>query len=180
MMKEPCLLSLIVGVADNGVIGLDNKIPWKCSSDMKYFREKTMGKSVIMGRKTWDSLGKPLPGRENIVLTRKQGFGAKGVHVVPSGPDALKKAGSLCKTRRRCEVMVMGGKGIYDEFLPLAERIYYTSIHSSPEGDTFFWRLPELIECGWQEVSRREQAAGPRDEADMSFIVLEKVKKPNT
>ncbi len=173
-MKEPCLISMIVAVAQNGVIGAGNTIPWKCSSDMKYFRKTTMGKVVIMGRKTWESLGKPLKGRENIVLTRDQSYIASGAHIVTSGPDALKKAGSLCFGDERCEVMIIGGKAIYDEFFDLSDRIYYTAIHMSPKGDTHFLELSQLIERGWREISRVEQSAGERDEADMTFVVLEK------
>ncbi len=173
-MKEPCLISLIVAVAQNGVIGAGNAIPWKCSSDMKYFRKTTMGKVVIMGRKTWESLGKPLKGRENIVLTRDQSYIGQGAHIVTSGPDALKKAGALCLGDERCEVMIIGGKTIYDEFFDLSERIYYTAIHVSPKGDTSFPNLSQLIERGWREISRVEQVAGERDEADMTFVVLEK------
>ena len=174
MIIEPCLISLIVAVADNGVIGGGNSIPWNCSSDMKYFRKTTMGKVVIMGRNTWESLGKPLKGRENIVLTRNKNYLAQGAHVVTSGPDALKLAGEFCPGDKRCEVMIIGGKAIYGEFIGLSERIYFTQIHMSPKGDTVFSSLPELVEQGWREISRVEQAAGERDEADMSFIVLEK------
>jgi len=173
-MRQPCLISLIVAVAENGVIGAGNSIPWKCSSDMKFFRKTTMGKAVIMGRKTWESLGKPLKGRENIVLTRNPGFEAPGAFVVSSAPQALKKAGSVCHGDERCEVMIIGGKAIYDEFIGLAERIYYTKIHMTPRGDTCFATLPQLEEQGWREYSRINQAAGAHDEADMSFIVLEK------
>ncbi|MCP4933011.1 MAG: dihydrofolate reductase [bacterium] len=177
-MKEPCLISLIVAVAQNGVIGTNNGIPWKCSSDMKYFRKTTMGKVVIMGRKTWESIGKPLKGRENIVLTRDPSYSAQGVHIVTSGPDALNKAGSLCVSDERCEVMIIGGKAIYDEFFELSERIYYTAIHMSAKGDTTFLDLSQLIARGWSEISRVEQLAGERDEANMTFVVLEKVKNP--
>ena len=173
-MEEPCLISLIVAVAENGVIGDGNIIPWKCSNDMKYFRKTTMGKPVIMGRKTWESLGKPLKGRENIVLTRNPTYMAEGATVVASGPLALKKAGSLCQREGRCEVMIIGGKAIYDEFLGLAERIYYTAIHMSPKGDTYFPSLSRLAELGWKQSSKTEHAAGERDEADMTFVVLEK------
>ena len=173
-MKEHCLISLIVAVAQNGVIGAGNAIPWNCSSDMKYFRKTTMGKVVIMGRKTWESLGKPLKGRVNIVLTRDQTYIAEGAHIVTSGPDALKKAGSLCESDERCEVMIIGGKAIYDEFFDLAERIYFTAIHLSPKGDTTFPVLSQLTQRGWREISRVEQSAGERDEADMKFVVLEK------
>ncbi len=173
-MKKSCLISMIVAVADNGVIGAGNTIPWKCSSDMKYFRKTTMGKVVIMGRKTWESLGKPLKGRSNIVLTRNPTYVATGADVVTSGPDALKKAGSYCTGDERCEVMIIGGKAIYDEFFELAERMYYTAIHMTPKGDTMFPQLSELSKRGWKEISSTEQSAGERDEADMTFVVLEK------
>ena len=127
-----------------------------------------------MGRKTWESLGKPLKGRENIVLTRNENFSAQGAHAVTCGPDALKMAGDFCPGDKRCEVMIIGGNAIYNEFIGLSERIYFTQIHMSPKGDTVFSSLSELEGLGWREISRVEQAAGERDEADMSFIVLEK------
>jgi dihydrofolate reductase len=171
--EKQCRVSLIVAVADNGVIGIDNKIPWKCSSDMKYFRQTTMGKPVIMGRKTWESLGKPLKGRENIVLTRNEDYEAQGASIASSRADALKLAASVTG-EKGCEAMIIGGKAIYDEFMGYADRIYYTIVHMHPEGDTFFEKLSGLLQGGWTEVSRQEKTAGERDEADMSFIILEK------
>ena len=174
MSEAGCKVSLIVAVADNGVIGMENTIPWKCSSDMKYFRKMTMGKPVIMGRKTWESLGKPLKGRENIVLTRNEDYQAPGAHIVTSGAKALQYAASVGGQEGACEAMIIGGKAIYDEFIEEAERIYYTSIHVQPKGDVLFASLSELTRGGWSEISRREQSAGERDEADMSFTILEK------
>ncbi len=178
-MKEgTCTVSLIVAVAENGVIGHENKIPWKCSSDMKFFRRTTLGKPVIMGRKTWDSLGQPLKGRENIVLTRNKSAGLNGAYAVHDPEQALSLAKSLAGSPNHqqddCEVMIIGGRGIYDAFIDFADRIYLTLVHISPAGDAFFYSFEELKRRGWEEVSRRDQAAGSRDQADMTFIVLEK------
>lgn len=174
MSDKPCKVSLIVAVAENGVIGVNNTIPWKCSSDMKYFRKTTMGHPVIMGRKTWESLGKPLKGRGNIVLTRNQTFQAPGATVVPTVESALEQARSFVGDDEACEAMIIGGKAIYDEFLSRADRIYFTLIHMSPKGDTYFFDLAQLAQLGWKEISCDHQQAGERDEADMSFIVLKK------
>ena len=145
---------------------------------MKHFRKTTMGKPVIMGRKTFASLGKPLIGRQNIVLTRNSAYQAEGVHVATSAKAALKLADSLYQAgdlaSEDCEAMIIGGKAIYDIFIEQAERIYYTGVHIDPAGDVTFWTLSRLREMGWTEISRQEQSAGERDEADMSFIVLEK------
>jgi dihydrofolate reductase len=173
-MQKTCRLSLIVAVADNGVIGLENNIPWKCSSDMKYFRKVTMGKPVIMGRKTWDSLGRPLKGRHNIVVTRNAGYTANGARTVSGALQALDLARSFPQEDKECEIMIIGGKAIYDEFISLADRVYYTLIHLSPEGDAFFFGLQQLVGQGWKEISRKKKAAAERDDADMTFIILEK------
>ncbi len=167
---------MIVAVADNGVIGAGNKIPWKCSSDMKYFRKATMGKPVIMGRKTFESLGKPLVGRKNIVISQNPDFEAQGVFRVTSIDRALGLALSSLKKEGGDEVMVIGGGAIYVQMLQnsLVCRIYKTQIHMEPQGDTHFWPDEELHRLGFVEVSREYREAGPKDEADMSFIVLEK------
>ncbi len=178
MNEHEIPVSLIVAVAENGVIGRKNSIPWACSSDMKHFRSTTMGKPVIMGRKTFESLGRPLKGRENIVLTRNAGFKAPGAYVVTRVTDALQLAGSFVSKGEGTEIMVIGGKAVYDAFFERAGRIYYTLIHLQPAGDTCFDTLADLAQRGWRQISRIEQAAGGKDEADMSFIVLEKIKKP--
>ena len=171
---------MIVAVADNGVIGAGNKIPWKCSGDMKYFRKITMGKPVIMGRKTWESLDKPLAGRKNIVISQNPDFEVQGVFRVTSIDRALGLALREMKEAGGDEVMIIGGGTIYAQMLQnsLVCRIYKTQIHMEPQGDTYFWPDEELHKLGFAEVSRQFCKAGPKDQADMSFVVLEKTKKP--
>ena len=178
-MKKDCKIALIVAVAENGVIGADNKIPWKCSSDMSYFRKMTMGKPVIMGRKTWDSLGKPLKGRTNIVISKNPDFEARGALRVTSIERALELGLKELKETGAREIMVIGGAGIYRQMLasPLICKIYKTEICLRVRGDSFFPSDEELRGLGFEEISRIFCKAGPKDQADMVFLVLEKVKK---
>jgi dihydrofolate reductase len=141
---------LVVAVADNGVIGHEGAMPWHLPADLRHFKRLTTGKPVIMGRKTFDSIGKPLPGRHNIVLTRADGWKADGVTVVPNLAEAIAAAG-LDPRARAGEIMVVGGSEIYAEAMPIATRIELTRIHLSPEGDT---RFPELDPRDWREAAR--------------------------
>lgn len=175
-MAQNCRIALIVAVADNGVIGEGNSIPWKCSSDMRYFRRVTMGKPVIMGRRTWQSLKGPLQGRENIVVSRDPAFEAPGAHRVTSIDRALALAMQSLKQSGAEEIMVIGGGTIYQQMLEnsLACRIYKTEIHAQPEGDTRFPTADELRRSGFVETSREFHEAGPKDDADHSFVILER------
>jgi len=157
-------LSLIVAVADNGVIGRDNALPWHISGDLKYFRRVTMGKPVVMGRKTFLSIGKALPGRLNIVVTATPGWAADGVVVAGSAPEALALARRLAPDS---EVMVIGGARLFDATLDRADRLYLTEVHGRYDGDVFFSR-PDP--AGWREVSREDVPGDP----SYSFVVLEK------
>lgn len=144
------IIAIIVAVADNGVIGANGKMPWHLPSELKYFRARTMGKPVIMGRRTFQSVGKPLSGRDNIVVSRDSNFRADGVTVVLSLEAALAAAQTLASKSGAVEVMVIGGADMYRQALPWAGRLYLTRIRSSPPGDAFFplpdpseWRLVE-------------------------------------
>ncbi len=160
-------LSLIVAIADNGVIGKDNGIPWRISADMKHFKATTMGKPIIMGRKTWESLGKPLPGRKNIVVTRTLWIPFEEVEVVPDFDTAY-----LAATKEAPEeVMVIGGAAIYAEALPKADRIYLTEVHGDVDGDTSF---PDFDRDQWREVSRAFVARDDKASHDCSFVVLDR------
>lgn len=160
-------LSLIAAVAENGVIGKDNAIPWRISADMKYFKKATMGKPIIMGRKTWQSLGKPLPGRRNIVISKTIFIPFDEVDVVPDFSTAfiLAQKGSVE------EVMVIGGAAVYAEALPDAERLYLTEVHGEVAGDTFF---PSFDRSDWVEVSRDFLPKDDQSSHDCSFVVFER------
>ncbi len=157
---------MIVAMARNNVIGNKNSLPWSIPEDMAYFKKVTMGKPVIMGKKTFESIGKVLPGRKNIVLTKTGDFQVKDCFTAGNIEEAI----SL--TEGHEEVMIIGGASVYEQFLPLARRLYLTIIDEDILGDTFF---PELNHNEWKEVSRTESES---KEATLkySFIVYEKIK----
>ena len=165
------IISLIVAVADNGVIGRDGGLPWRMPSDLKTFRRLTMGKPIVMGRRTFQSIGKPLDGRDNIVVTRDSYFEHTGVSAVASVAEALTLARVLARTRGADEIMVIGGADIYAAVLPVADRIYLTRVHATPDGDKHF---PTLAGGEWTEVSREAMPKGERDEFAATLIVLER------
>lgn len=161
-------VSAVVAASDNNVIGKDGGLPWHVSSDLKLFKEITMGKPVIMGRRTWESLPKqPLPGRRNIVITRNPDYAAEGADVAGSIHEAL----AMCEGEP--EVSIIGGGQVYEQAMNRTDRIYLTRIHLTVDGDTF---LPELPENEWQEVERREFEKGERDDAAFTLVVLDRVK----
>lgn len=164
-------ISLIVAVAENGVIGRNGALPWHVPSDLKTFRRLTLGKPVVMGRKTYDSIGKPLPGRDNIVVTRDAGFSAGGTERAASVDDALDIARRKATERGVDEIMVIGGAEIFALTLPLADRIYLTRIHARPDGDVTF---PEPDPCIWREVSRSPLPPDARDDATATLLILER------
>lgn len=164
-------VSLIVAKADNDVIGLDGGLPWRLSSDLKHFRRITFGKPVIMGRKTFESIGKPLVGRDNIVVTRDRSFFAEGVIPVGSVEQAIRRGHDVARERMVDEIMVIGGAEIYQAVMAKAERIYVTEVHARPEGDAVF---PKIDPADWRETLRRRHEAGPRDDHDFSLVVLER------
>ncbi len=158
-------ISLILAMGRNRAIGRDNQLPWHLPADLAHFKATTMGKPILMGRKTWESIGKALPGRLNIVLTGQAGYQADGATVVHSIDDAISICGSAD------ELMVIGGAGVYEAFLPRAQKIYLTLIDEDFEGDTFF---PELDEQEWHEEAREDHRADDRNPYDYSFRVLRK------
>lgn len=165
------IISFVVAVAENGVIGRDGAIPWRVPSDLKIFRRLTMGKPVIMGRKTYDSIGKPLDGRDNIVVTRRTDFSAAGIERAGSIAEALNIAGERAAARGVDEIAVIGGAEIFAAMLPIAGRIYLTRIHARPAGDTFF---PDLDPTVWREISRSPIATDPRDTAAATLYTYER------
>lgn len=160
------LISLIVAMARNGVIGVDNRLPWRLPADLRYFKSLTMGKPIIMGRRTFESLPGILPGRRHIVITRNRAYRGEGCELVHSVDEALKIAGEVP------EVMVVGGGGLYRETLPRADRLYLTRVEADVAGDTFF---PEIDWDQWQEVSRDSHPADEHNQFAYTFIVLNRV-----
>jgi dihydrofolate reductase len=167
-VSERPRLSLIVARADNGVIGRDNDLPWRLPADLKHFKRLTVGKPIIMGRKTFESIGKPLPGRHNIVVTRNAAWQAQGVTVVPNLAEAIAAAGFTPGARPE-EIMVIGGAEIYAQALLFADRIYLTEVHAAPEGDTHFPALDDR----WHETAR-ETHPPQGDQPGYSFVTLER------
>jgi dihydrofolate reductase len=163
------IISFVVAVSRNGVIGRDGGLAWHIASDLRRFKEITMGKPVIMGRKTWDSLPrKPLPGRRNIVITRQRGFAADGAEVAATAEQALCLAGDVP------EVAVIGGGEVYRLFSPMVDRIYLTEVDLDVEGDTFF---PAIAPGQWREVAREIHPRGERDSASFILRTLDRMTK---
>ena len=158
-------ISLVVATDLDGVIGRDNQLPWRLPADLQHFRRLTLGKPVVMGRKTFESIGKALSGRTNIVLTRQRDFSAPGCIVARSVEEALRLAGAAA------ELMVIGGEAVYREFLPRAERIYWTVVEARFQGDA---RLPPLDADSWQELERADHEPDERNPHRYSFRVLER------
>ena len=156
-MNTPTLpLALIAALADNRVIGIDNRLPWHLPADLKHFKAVTLGKPIIMGRKTWDSLGRPLPGRLNLVVSRQPGLQLDGAEVFASLPAAIARADQWARQQGVDELMLIGGAELYAQGLALAQRLYLTRVHLQPEGDAWF---PEFAESAWQLGERDEHAA---------------------
>jgi len=158
-------ISIIVAVATNNVIGRDGELPWRLPEDLKRFKQLTSGKPVIMGRLTYESIGKPLPDRKNIVLSTRNGLKIDGCDVVDTPDAAIRLA------RGAEEVMVIGGGGVYSQMLPMADRIYMTRINATVDGDTFF---PELNDNEWQVVDRVDFPADASRQFGFSFVTLDR------
>lgn len=155
-MNKTLPLCLIAALADNRVIGRDNQMPWHLPEDFKHFKAKTLGKPIIMGRKTWDSLGRPLPGRLNLVVSRQEGLVLEGAEVFASLEEAIARADQWAREQGVDELMLIGGAQLYEQGLALAERLYLTRIALQPEGDTWF---PAFAEADWQCSESAEHAA---------------------
>jgi len=166
-------LAMIVAQSSNRVIGRDNKLPWYLPGDLKYFKHATMGKPIIMGRKTFESIGKPLPGRLNIVISRDASFTAQGIKVVMSLPEAIELAESQALIDGVDEAMIIGGAQIYALALPEVERLYITQVHADIEGDAYF---PEFNRSQWTELGREDFSAQGPNPYDYSFIVYQRSK----
>ena len=163
---------VVVAVADNGVIGRGNAMPWRLPSDLKRFKALTIGKPVVMGRKTYLSIGKPLPGRTNIVVTRDASFSTPGAVAVMSLDAALAVARGYALRRGADAIAIIGGTDIFAQAMPLADRLEITHVHASPDGDSF---LPPIDEKLWRAAARSEHSAGPLDEASFSYVTYVRV-----
>jgi dihydrofolate reductase len=159
---------IVAAVAENGVIGRGGTMPWRLKSDMRHFRALTLGRPVVMGRKTYLSLSiRPLPGRTNIAVTRDASFTAPGVLVAPSLEAALEAARGDAMRRGADAIAVIGGADVYAQAMPLADRLEITQIHLKPEGDT---RFPQIDPAVWREAARASHPAGPDDDAGYDFV----------
>lgn len=163
-------LALIVAVAENGVIGQDNKMPWHLPKDLQYFKKTTLGKPVVMGRKTFESIGKPLPGRTNIVVTRQSDYDAEGISVISNIEDGVHLAKDIAREGHVDEVMIIGGAELYKQTLDKVHRVYLTEVHAKIDGDAFF---PQLSD-DWVCISREHHAPCDRNPYPYSFCVFEK------
>lgn len=165
-------IALVVAAAENHVIGRDGGLPWHLSDDLKYFKRVTMGRPLIMGRKTFDSIGRPLPGRLNIVVTRDPSYQPDGITVCHSLADALRAARQRATEDSVDEVMIIGGGQIYADSIDLADRVYLTEVHATVDGDTVF---PEMPTDSWHEVSRERVPSKVEGEPSFSFVILDRV-----
>lgn len=157
---------LVVAIGENDVIGRDGQLPWRLKSDLAHFRKLTIGKPVVMGRKTYESIGKPLKDRTNIVITRDANYSAPNVVTASSFEAALDLARKDAQARGVDEIMIIGGRAVFDAAMPMADRLEITRVHASPEGDVYFPRIDSKI---WREVSFEAREPGPGD--DVGFTV---------
>lgn len=163
-------ISMIAAMADNRVIGIDNSLPWKLPNDMKWFRQHTLGKPIIMGRKTYESFGgRTLPDRLNIIITRDESYQVDGAVVAHSIEDAIAAAAEAYGDN--CEVMIIGGASFYEQMLPRSERLYLTLVHAEVEGDAWF---PEFDLNDWNETESIENPADEKNNYPHRFTILDR------
>jgi dihydrofolate reductase len=170
-------LVAIVARAKNGVIGVDNDLPWRLSSDLKRFKALTMGKPVIMGRRTWESIGRPLPGREIVILTRDPHFHAEGAHLAASPAEALATARRLAALKNADEIIIAGGGEVFRLFLDRTDVVEVTEVALDIRGDAHF---PALASEDWEETARENPPRGTKDEADFAFVSYRRRDKNKT
>ncbi|EPJ48023.1 MAG: dihydrofolate reductase [Osedax symbiont Rs2] len=165
-------LAMIVAQSKNRVIGKDNDLPWKLPNDLQYFKSVTMGRPIIMGRNTYESIGRALPGRTNIVITSNIDYSAQGIEVVHSLEQAVELAQSICLTDEVAEAMIIGGAQIYQQALPMADTLYITEVDAQIEGDAFF---PVLDYSQFNERQRQDYASDDSNPYAYSFVVYDKL-----
>lgn len=166
-MAKDIAIAIVVAVAENGVIGRDGGLPWHIPADLREFKRVTMGKPIVMGRRTYESIGRPLPGRANIVVSRDPGFDPPGVTVVRSVAAALEIARVAAQTAGADEICIIGGAAIFAEALPMADILRLTEVHAAPEGDV---RMPAFSRRSWHETARQDHPGDPA----YSFVTLER------
>lgn len=165
-------LVAVVAVAENGVIGRDNDLPWRLRTDLRRFKALTMGKPMIVGRRNWEAIGRPLPGRETIVLTRSTGFAAPGAHVARDWPEAVALANRIADLMGAGEIIVGGGAEVYRLALPDLARLHVTRVHATPAGDVLF---PPYEDGDYRETFREDHPAGEGDEHPFTFVDLARI-----
>lgn len=168
-------IAMIAAVGRNGAIGSGGDLPWRLPSDFAFYKATTMGKPLVMGRKTFESIGKPLPGRTNIVVSRQSGYAPEGVAVFATLDDAIEHAVSVARRDGVDEVFINGGGEIYRAAMSQADRLYITHVEATPEGDTFF---PEIAQSEWEGRDLPQVVAGPRDSAPFTVRVYERRNTP--
>lgn len=162
-------LSILVAMARNRVIGQDNKLPWHLPADLKHFKSLTMGKTIVMGRKTYESIGRPLPGRTNIIITQQRNFEVPGATVVHSIEDALLACKQVNAANGEC--FIIGGEGLYRQTIAMCQRMYVTEIQRDFEGDTIF---PEYDPGEWEETQREKYFADSDNNMEYHFVILDR------
>lgn len=164
---NPVNIVLIAAIAENNIIGRGNSLPWNLPSDLRHFRSITIGRPIIMGRKTFESIGRPLPGRTNIVITRNQQFFASGIVSALSLDEAIEIGKSDADSRDVSEIAIIGGSQIYNEAIDIADRLEITEVHASPRGDATF---PKIETNVWREINRKKGTRSSIDDYDFSFV----------
>lgn len=170
------ILSMIVATADNNIIGKDNDMPWHLPADLTYFKKVTLGKPVIMGRKTYESIGRPLPGRRNIVISRDENYSAQGIDTVTSVEQALALVDGSNNNDAVEEIMVIGGGAIYRHCLPAADRLYITHIKADIDGDTQF---PDYDDGSWEKTSSELRLKDEKNAYDLDFCLYQRASNEN-
>ncbi len=172
-MRSGKTVVLVAAVGENGVIGNQGALPWRLKSDLMHFKRLTVGKPVIMGRKTFESIGKALKDRTNIVLSRDLSLAAPGAVLATSMDAAFAFAKTDADKRGVNEIMVIGGSDVFEAAMEVADRLEITRVHASPEGDSYF---PEIDSQQWREVKRERRARGPQDGADFTILTYERIR----
>lgn len=170
-MSKGIKISMVVAVAQNGTIGRDNDMPWRLSTDLKRFKALTLGKPVIMGRKTWESIGRPLPGRLNVVISRNADFAVQGATVVHSLEEAIEVAKNHAEQAQIDEICIIGGGNIYTQAMPMADIVHLTHVLADIEGDTGF---PELDPAEWQVIASENVPVGEKDNYPTRYCVYKR------